>query len=58
MTGEDVMTTNIVVRSVARADFDQWLVLWDGYNALYERVGPTAVPIEVTRITWSRFFEI
>ena len=51
------MTTNIVVRNVARADFDQWLVLWDGYNAFYERVGPTAVPIEVTRMTWSRFFD-
>jgi GNAT superfamily N-acetyltransferase len=57
MTGEGVMTTNIVVRSVARADFDQWLVLWDGYNAFYERVGPAAVPIEVTRMTWSRFFD-
>ena len=52
MTSEPVR-----VRSVARSDFDQWLPLWEGYNAFYERVGPKAVPIEVTRTTWSRFFD-
>ena len=41
----------IRVRNVARTDFDQWLPLWEGYNAFYERVGPKAVPMEVTRTT-------
>jgi GNAT superfamily N-acetyltransferase len=52
------MTLDAVrVRNVARTDFDQWLLLWEGYNAFYERVGPKAVPMEVTRTTWSRFFD-
>lgn len=46
-----------VIRDVAPADFDQWLPLWDGYNAFYKRVGPTALPMEVTRMTWARFFD-
>jgi len=45
------------IRPVTRADYDQWLLLWDGYNAFYQRVGPTAVPPEVTNMTWSRFFD-
>lgn len=45
------------VRSVAHADFDQWKPLWDGYNAFYGRHGSTALPEEVTRQTWSRFFD-
>ena len=52
------MTSEAVrVRNVARTDFDQWLLLWEGYNAFYERVGPKAVPMEVTRTTRSRFFD-
>lgn len=45
------------VREATPADFDQWLPLWEGYNAFYKRVGPTAIPMEVTRTTWSRFFD-
>ena len=45
------------VCDVARADFEQWLPLWEGYNAFYERVGPKAVPMDVTRLTFSRFFD-
>ncbi|MBX3665425.1 MAG: GNAT family N-acetyltransferase [Burkholderiales bacterium] len=41
------------IRPAAPADFEQWLPLWEGYNAFYERT----VPAEVTRITWSRFFD-
>jgi GNAT superfamily N-acetyltransferase len=51
------MAASFVVRDVARADFEQWLVLWEGYNAFYKRVGPAAVPVEVTRMTWGRFFD-
>lgn len=47
----------VSVRSVARADHDAWLTLWDGYNAFYGRAGATALPGEVTAMTWSRFFD-
>jgi GNAT superfamily N-acetyltransferase len=46
-----------VVRDVAPTDFAQWLPLWAGYNAFYGRSGPTALPAEITRITWARFFD-
>ena len=45
------------VRAVAESDYDRWRPLWDGYNAFYERVGPTALPETVTRTTWARFFD-
>jgi GNAT superfamily N-acetyltransferase len=44
------------IRPLAPADYDQWLPLWDGYNAFYGRSGPTALPLDATRATWSRFF--
>jgi GNAT superfamily N-acetyltransferase len=47
----------VTVRAVVREDFPQWQPLWDGYNAFYGRSGPTALPDEITRITWSRFFD-
>jgi GNAT superfamily N-acetyltransferase len=46
-----------VIRPVTEADHDQWLPLWEGYNAFYERSGPTAVPAEVTETTWRRFLD-
>ena len=45
------------IRDVRSEDYQHWLRLWDGYNAFYERTGPAAVPIEVTRLTWARFFD-
>ncbi len=47
------MSVKSVIRSATPADFEQWLPLWEGYNSFYERT----VPPEVTRITWSRFFD-
>ena len=47
----------LTVRTVTRADYDQWLPLWEGYNAFYKRVGATAVPLEMTNLTWDRFFD-
>jgi GNAT superfamily N-acetyltransferase len=38
-------------------EFDAWVKLWDGYNAFYGRHGPTALPSEITRSTWQRFFD-
>jgi GNAT superfamily N-acetyltransferase len=51
------MDDDLLIRPVARDDFDQWLVLWDGYNEFYGRVGPTALPREITDTTWERFFD-
>ena len=47
----------VTVRPVAPEDFDSWKPLWDDYNAFYERVGPTALPDEITDTTWRRFFD-
>ena len=47
----------VTVRPVTPDDFDAWKPLWDEYNAFYERVGPTALPDEVTETTWRRFFD-
>jgi GNAT superfamily N-acetyltransferase len=41
-----------------RDDFHKWLTLWEGYNAFYDRVGPTALPDAVTQATWRRFFDV
>ena len=41
------------IRSAVPTDFDRWLPLWEGYNTFYKRT----VPQEVTRMTWSRFFD-
>ena len=43
----------VVVREVTEADFPQWLPLWTGYNTFYKRT----LPDEVTKVTWSRFFD-
>jgi GNAT superfamily N-acetyltransferase len=47
----------VTVRAVDRADFETWLPLWHGYNAFYGRSGATALPDEITRRTWARFFD-
>lgn len=47
----------IEIRAVAPEDYDAWHVLWLGYNQFYGRHGDTALPEEITRTTWSRFFD-
>jgi GNAT superfamily N-acetyltransferase len=42
------------IRAALPADFEYWLPLWEGYNRFYQR----SVPDEVTRMTWSRFFDV
>jgi GNAT superfamily N-acetyltransferase len=51
------MSSDLIVRSVNRQDYAQWLPLWDGYNAFYGRSGPTALAAEITAMTWARFFD-
>ncbi len=51
------MTQSIQIRPVILADFPAWLPLWDAYNAFYGRSGETALPREITLLTWTRFFD-
>jgi len=51
------MPSQLIIRPLAPADHDQWRPLWDGYNAFYERSGPTALPDAITQATWQRFFD-
>ncbi len=51
------MPGTISVRPVTRQDYEQWLPLWEGYNAFYGRSGPTALSPDITRVTWMRFFD-
>ena len=48
---------NIAIRPVGPEDYDKWLPLWDGYNRFYGRFDATALPIEITKSTWRRFFD-
>jgi len=48
---------SVTIRPVSPDDYARWLPLWDGYNAFYGRAGPTALDPEITRTTWSRFFD-
>ena len=52
-----IMSGKILVRDVQQGDFAEWKPLWDGYNAFYGREGVTALPEEITNLTWSRFFD-
>jgi hypothetical protein len=49
---------DLLIRLVNELDYEGWLPLWEGYNAFYGRSGPTALPAEITRTTWSRFFDV
>jgi GNAT superfamily N-acetyltransferase len=51
------MSTNITIRPIATSDYEQWLPLWVGYNKFYGRSGATALPDEITQVTWVRFFD-
>ena len=48
---------DLTIRPARFADYEQWLPLWDGYNAFYGRSGETALLAEITATTWARFFD-
>jgi GNAT superfamily N-acetyltransferase len=50
-------SSSLLIRPPVPEDFAAWKPLWDGYNAFYGREGPTALPDEITRVTWQRFFD-
>jgi GNAT superfamily N-acetyltransferase len=47
----------VTIRPLEKGDFLAWKRLWDCYNAFYGREGETALSPEITRTTWSRFFD-
>ena len=47
----------MIVRPLRPKDREQWQPLWDGYNAFYGREGATALPMNITKTTWDRFFD-
>jgi GNAT superfamily N-acetyltransferase len=51
------MKESVEIRDLAPSDHEQWLPLWEGYNAFYGRSGPTALSAEITQTTWKRFFD-
>ena len=50
-------SASLLIRPPTRDDYAAWKPLWDGYNAFYKREGPTALPDEITQVTWQRFFD-
>ncbi|MCK9685566.1 GNAT family N-acetyltransferase [Scleromatobacter humisilvae] len=51
------MNAPLTVRPIAPADRAAWEPLWAGYNAFYERSGPTALAPEITQALWDRLFD-
>src|SRR6187397_2154070 len=51
------MAEDVSIRLARREDYDQWLALFDGYNAFYGRAGATALSPDITAMTWARFFD-
>jgi GNAT superfamily N-acetyltransferase len=54
---EPRVSDTVQIRPVKHEDFDAWLPLWDAYNAFYGRSNETALPRDITRLTWGRFFD-
>lgn len=48
------MLDSIIIRPIERDDFSQWQILWEGYNRFY---GRTKLLAEITKTTWTRFFD-
>ena len=51
------MNTDITVRPIRPADRAAWEPLWAGYNAFYDRAGPTALAPAITQTLWERLFD-
>jgi GNAT superfamily N-acetyltransferase len=51
------LSNELLIRPVAKDDYERWLPLWDSYNAFYGRSGATALPRGITQVTWTRFFD-
>ena len=51
------MTDAVNIRTIAESDRAAWEPLWAGYNAFYDRAGPTALAPAITQTLWLRFFD-
>lgn len=51
------MTNAVNIRAIAESDRAAWEPLWAGYNAFYDRAGPTALAPAITQTLWLRFFD-
>ena len=51
------VSKQVAIRPAVPEDFPAWKILWDGYNTFYGRSGATALPDEITQMTWARFFD-
>lgn len=51
------MVNGLLIRGVRETDYEQWLPLWQQYNEFYGRSGDTALPLEITKATWRKFFD-
>lgn len=47
----------VIIRDAHRADFGQWRLLFEEYNAFYGRSGPTALTEDVIQTTWVRLLD-
>jgi hypothetical protein len=45
------MSDYLAIRPITRLDYEQWLPLWNGYNAFYGRAGETALHPDITQMT-------
>lgn len=52
-----MLTFPLTIRPVRAEDFPAWHPLWIDYNAFYGHEGATALPLDITRTTWSRFLD-
>jgi len=51
------MASSVVIRQAVLADFEQWLPLWNDYNAFYGRIGETVLASDITQTVWDRFLD-
>ncbi len=54
---KEAMSKTVVVRPPLPSEYEPWLALWEGYNAVYGRAEETALPRDISEMTWQRFFD-
>lgn len=47
------MQQPLLIRPVKAGDYEQWLVLWSGYQTFYE----VSLSVEITMTTFQRFLD-
>jgi GNAT superfamily N-acetyltransferase len=52
------MPEQVLIRPAIESDFCAWRPIWDAYNSFYGRSEESALPVDITRTTWSRFLDV